>query len=149
MRDMNSQLKPNSRKRQDRVCVSSQRFLISILVVFILISCTSKNNINYQQTLIGTWNTTDFRDANGTNMTNNKAVVWSFTGSQVRYFENGVELLGHPFSYEWLNSNTIKMTDSVAGIRTWELKFVDENTLNVTDTPDNYKRSLVRIADIE
>jgi len=107
----------------------------------------SFNNSN-AQTLIGAWETIDFRASDGS-IIPFEGVVWTFSESEVRYFENGVELLGRPFIYQWINNDTLRMTDYVTNDqRTWQVMFNDDdNNLFVNDIPEGNTRILSRITE--
>jgi len=102
-------------------------------------------NNNGVQTLIGAWQTIDFKTADGQAMPY-EGVVWVFSETDVRYFENGVELLGRPFNYQWIDNDTIKMSDDITGDqRTWRMKFNNDNYLIVNDIPSDYTRAFIRV----
>jgi hypothetical protein len=101
-------------------------------------------NSSNAQTLIGSWDTIEFKTSDGSPMPH-EGIVWVFSESEVRYFENEVELLGRPFVYQWTNNDTIKMTDDVTNDqRIWRLVFNSDNNLTVNE-PNGYIRTLVRV----
>jgi hypothetical protein len=155
MKSMNLYFKlPNSQKQQNGAWVSPQKILISTMVVFVFISCNTPpnggaNENSNAQTLIGTWETIDFKTSNGSPMSY-QGIVWVFSESKVRYFDNGVEVMGRPFTYQWTSNDTIRMTDDVTNDqRNWRLRFNDNNNLIVNDIPSGYIRKLVRIPNME
>ena len=105
-------------------------------------------NSSNAQTLIGTWDTTGFRTSDGYPM-QHEGIVWVFTESEVRYFENGVEVMGRPFVYQWTNNDTIRMTDGTTGDqRIWRITFNDSNNIIVNE-PNGYIRTLIRTTGTE
>jgi hypothetical protein len=78
-----------------------------------------------------------------------EGIAWVFSESQVRYIDNGVGW-GGAFTYEWINNDTIKMTDGGSQTtRTWRITFKDNDNIIVNEPDSGYRRTLVRIADMD
>jgi hypothetical protein len=101
-------------------------------------------NSSNAQKLVGSWETIEFKTSDGSPMPH-EGIFWVFSESEVRYFENEVELLGRPFAYQWTNNDTIRMTDdATSDQRIWQLMFNGDNNLIVNE-PNGYIRTLVRV----
>jgi len=105
-------------------------------------------NRNNAQTLIGSWAAIEPNTSHGIS-TSNKRTFWQFSESEVRYHENDVEVLGHPFAYQWINNDTIKIQDNATNKQLiWQLKFNDDNNLIIYEQNGSV-RTLVRITETQ
>jgi archaellum component FlaG (FlaF/FlaG flagellin family) len=105
------------------------------------------DNSNYAQILVGAWETLSFTAGDGSDMPF-EGVVWVFSETEVRYFENGVEVMGHPFAYYWVNNDTLRMFDDDFGLEQfWQMKLSDDDNV-VVNEPNGNVRTLIRIIDV-
>jgi hypothetical protein len=105
---------------------------------------------NNTQILIGAWETIDFKTSDGSSILDKeKKIIWVFSESEVRYFENEVEVMGRAFSYQWINNDTIRMTDGGSQTRTWRITFIDNDTIIVNEPNSGYRRTLARVTKTE
>ena len=134
------------------VAIALLCFCITWLFLFMFInpdvsSVGEPFNSTNAQKMIGAWETIEFKTSDGSPMPH-EGKVWVFSGSEVRYFENEVEVLGRAFVYQWINSDTIRMTDvDTSDHRIWRMMFNDDNNIVAYEMLNGNIRTLVRVTE--